>query len=325
VGTSPATRTIIPPYPFDYPTTSSTGLTSVRSYTYRGACRDANVGAALREANNALTNPTTQRVSGAVWVIILISDGAAGASDPVLVNGTRPPAPNPYQTPVSVGAYGSFGVCPFPSFTDSPELPFCSDSNPEERHFCGFDAAPPAPGAPVEPLDLADPQCALYTDPQGALLYDVDDYARDWADWVGLLERAGGSGAIANQVMLPTIFTIGFGITYGNTFPSSCPTASNLDDCVGEELLRYIADVGDNFQLDIDYQQDWTNDGQLNNTPNQDGWGPRGVCEGAGTPGTIARLTPRASCGNYYNAPNSQQLGEVFDDIASKMFTRIAN
>jgi Flp pilus assembly protein TadG len=295
-----------------------------RTYTMRGACRDANIGAALREANNALTFQGTRHISGAVWVIILVSDGAAGASDPVLRGGSYQVSPNPYATVPLQGSYGSFGVCPYADSMDSSVLPFCSDNVPETRQFCGFDGTNILPNGRTEPIDLNNTECNLTTNNSGNALYDVDDYARDWADWVGLID----SGAGQYQPLRPTIFTIGFGITFGGnpTSPSACTTY--IDDCLGEELLRYIADVGDNFQLDIDYQQDYRY-GDVSHSrdfdPGSGGWGPRGICEEAGTAGQVVRRAPTISCGNYYNAPGSDELQNVFDDIASKMFTRIAN
>ncbi len=53
-------------------------------------------------------------------------------------------------------------------------------------------------------------------------------------------------------------------------------------------------------------------------------YGVRGPCERQQVAaGTYSPLPPRESCGNYYNAPNQEQLELVFDDIASRMFTRL--
>jgi hypothetical protein len=153
--------------------------------------------------------------------------------------------------------------------------------------------------------------------------YDVDDYARDWADYIALSQ-----GSTDEQ--LPTIFTIGFGLNFeigssgdpeaDNYIPGAA--SLNVADYLGEELLRYIADVGDNFQIDTDYQQDWLDDGFQNNSVTD--YGVRGPCERQqAAAGTYEPLLPRVSCGNYYNAPNQEQLELVFDDIASRMFTRL--
>ncbi|RMG74389.1 MAG: hypothetical protein D6711_08990 [Chloroflexi bacterium] len=447
------------------------------SYEKHAACRGTNIGAALREANNALTNPTTSRREGTVWVMILLSDGAAGASDPVRSFGTKRIESNPYA-PVLIydwrernnsdfsitdgdgasvgrygnnpGDYGAFGLCPYGNLNRHGELfdgelfefPFCSDSDPITRHFCltdervgntasrtvgwnieanrdpltsfgpGFspgsldrdyrfniwsgdqaswDAAvtanggvwpdydatycpytegcvPPMPSVNDYPsqnqslwiqqqnvirgnifeVDLGD----IFTDNNNSCdpLYDVDDYARDWADFVGGVDEVQGDDAV-----LPTIFTIGFGLQFENSTGTCDSSDPALEDCLGEELLRYIADVGDNFQIDNDYQQDYRDNRELSVPPaspylsldgsvefEPGGWGPKDPCESenytwrgpvdsSGNPidvntaiSQIETRTGGESCGNYYNAPGAAELELVFDDIASRMFTRLA-
>src|ERR1051325_4400094 len=52
--------------------------------------------------------------------------------------------------------------------------------------------------------------------------YDVDDYARDWADFIGLTQLPDTSPfkdlptvtASRSSLQLPTIFTIGFGLDF---------------------------------------------------------------------------------------------------------------
>lgn len=407
------------------------------SYELRASCRGTNVGAGLRESNNALLDPVTTRRSGAVWVIIMLGDGAAGASDPVRSNGRKLLETDPFRdygldpnlwaahpdgTPNTIrygisGEYGSFGLCPIGTPSEPGELmdqsenpprfPYCSDEQPHTRHFC----VPPggnldsvgtqcdgegaserragfAPGSKDDdyvcfnddgtPSDLipgdgeaeynvrngniydvdigqvtngliagavADANCDPY--------YDVDDYARDWADFVGLSRDEG------SVEQLPTIFTIGFGLDFstnprGPGLPGSAQ--DNNEDFLGEELLRYIADIGDNAQIDSDYQQDLRQDSELNgfmSSTDDEVFGPRGPCEDPaigpndsgfydgngnygqlvgngystddGGTGTMVRpLPPTQDCGNYYNAPDQARLRVVFDDIASRMFTRLA-
>jgi hypothetical protein len=63
-----------------------------------------------------------------------------------------------------------------------------------------------------------------------------------------------------------------------------------------------------------------------------DDFGPRGECEedndnpaGAGTMNELVDPIPAGEdCGNYFNAPTSTELNRVFDEIASRMFTRLA-
>ncbi len=211
--------------------------------------------------------------------------------------------------------------------------------------------------------------------------YDVDDYARDWADWVGIAELPGAvlggtTGRVSDQ-LLPTIFTIGFGLNYnegtvtcsndncirGLEAAASSDTGNLMRDrnadYLGEELLRYIADVGDNFQIDSDYWQMCASQtikpfdplfvpqtapcllSGFNNTENRidneiylnnlsPEWGVRGPCEAAWTGAANARgntflpTTPQTSCGNYFVADNNAELQEVFNQIASRMFTRLS-
>ncbi len=226
------------------------------------------------------------------------------------------------------------------------------------------------------------------TDPAGCInYYDTDDYARDWADWVGVADlpnsaSGGTSGRVGDQ-LLPTIFTIGFGLNYNDGQGVPGDPAQTVDcaeftgdqyyqcqrglladpsfdrnslrrprqaDYMGEELLRYIADVGDNFQIDNDYWQynasiapNTCNDpdtGKTNRLGNcivpppstaQD-WGPRGACEQESWTGTAWNSRgvnylpkpPQESCGNYFWAATGQQLEEVFNQIASRMFTRLS-
>lgn len=418
-------RTMIPT-PWQGPW-GSAGLDVRNSYELWTTCRGTNIGAALRAASNALLDPNTTRRTGAVWVIIFLGDGAAGASDPIRQEGFKlsdgrinnngdisayadwgpnpatwaeswtnyipqplpnPPAPTTFNVrygsvnPANRTEYGVFGLCPlgYPDarsrltrqlgFGEQPTFPYCSDTDPFTRNFCGrpraaentgvggqcsgtstygegfspgsrdrdYDCDPTGepdfrPGETVEDYNLRkgnlfDVDVGAWADnlspatSECSPLYDVDDYARDWADFIGL---ARGSG----DEQLPSIFTIGFGLTFANNIDGTGQPVTdddqlrqqNPEDFLGEELLRYVADVGDNFQIDIDHQQDYLDDGIINNSVLD--WGPRGVCEAPGNPGDYAPLPPRQSCGNYYNAPNQAELQLVFEDIASRMFTRL--
>lgn len=390
------------------------GITVDNSYDLRASCRGTNIGAGLREANNALLDPTTTRRSGTVWVIVMLGDGAAGASDPVRSQGQKleeaepfydrgfnPTNWAPYGGQPSVlrygdsGEYGAFGLCPIgnglPGGSElldtgefPPRFPYCSDEQPHSRHFCtpagddgrnvgkqcvgqgatvygqGF-----APGSKDEDYacfaDTGTPGDALPGESEGQynyrsgniydvdinisgsssngtcdVLYDVDDYARDWADYVGL-SKSGGSE------QLPTIFTIGFGLDFprnSSVVGEPGPIEDNVEDYLGEELLRYIADVGDNFEIDTDYQQDLLEDERLDGRMfGDEAFGPRGPCEDQNVDSAdytmgydyaslvaimVQPMPPTQDCGNYYNAPDQSRLQLVFDDIASRMFTRLA-
>lgn len=344
------------------------------SYEYVASCAGTNIGGALGEASQTLF--VHGRREGAVWLMVLLSDGAAGASNPVTRYGTGNLATAPVfsretrtgtlidpsnplnNTTVSFpvvqaipGEYGAYGLCPYGTPGQPGEIlrdtvfPYCSDTLPHTRTFCGDDtvANPPFNVVMGNP---SYPECEQF--------YDVDDYARDWADWVGLanLNGASSSGRVADQ-LLPTIFTIGFGLNYnvvfdsaGNPSTDNSVCANDNYDCVrglspynsdynqdylGEELLRYIADVGDNFRVDSDYWQVQMGARIGNGTnPVTAEYGPRGACEiPEGALGGAGRdqhspLPPRTSCGNYFAAATEEELNRVFNEIASKMFTRIS-
>lgn len=281
--------------------------------------------------------------------------------------------------------------------TNRPEVvfPFCSDEEPHTRHFCQPPNKNPAnvgkscpggggaytygfaPGAFDEDYDCNAPveenlgNGNIYDVDVGSyyaedettcdIFYDVDDYARDWADYIGLARPGAG------DQQLPTIFTIGFGLDFveGSIGDPADPNyqpgvaARNISDWLGEELLRYIADVGDNNRIDTDYQQDLREDKVLDGVmfTSSERFGLRGPCEDpnvlpndgeryigqlvgngystsdaerigpdavAGLGIMVRPLPPRQDCGNYYNAPDQARLTIVFNDIASRMFTRLA-
>ncbi|MBI5669050.1 MAG: hypothetical protein HZC41_13680 [Chloroflexi bacterium] len=341
------------------------GIGVEANYTYerRASCAGTNMGAALRTGNNALLDPDTVRTNGAVWVMVMLSDGAAGASDPanrwsLAEAGRFLTEPNPYNGTADLpltdpqgrfkpikGDYGVFGVCPYGTDTNPAELvedesggfPYCGDLVPESRHFCFDPVALDRFGFSV---NLDNPNC-------DEEFYDADDYARDWADHVGLLDPypyLGNAVESRSDALLPTIFTIGFNLTFSD-LTTMCKDGlifvsagdNDYESCLGEELLRYIADVGDNQQVDTDYQQDWRDNGQPD--LNVSDWGVRGPCEdpipgfnnpaevkNAGQPFStiIQPRKPGENCGNYFNATDGLELQRVFDEIAARMFTRLA-
>jgi hypothetical protein len=147
----------------------------------------------------------------------------------------------------------------------------------------------------------------------------------------------------APNTQLPVIFTIGFGLDH-----TTC-TGDDIHDCLGEQLLRYIADAGDNNRIDNDWFQEWHEERQklidagqwgASVMANMDGrlddgssFAPRGPCQSGPTrvdfSGNLDLMWMRApavtSCGNYFVAPNANDLRLVFDEIASRMFSRIAD
>ncbi|MBE0689183.1 MAG: hypothetical protein IH587_03560 [Anaerolineae bacterium] len=328
-----------------------------RSYEYRGSCAGTNIGEGLGKASETLGR--LGRREGAVWIMVLLSDGAAGASSAVWRNGTLAQPPQPYN-PSGVGGgtqpataglaqqYGSYGLCPYGTDTtntgellEDMRFPYCSDLQPQTRHYCNDDNAGTVDTAEQQGpnrIDLADESsCENF--------YDTDDYARDWADYISVRginlfqQSVAGADVSANDsdTLLPTIFTIGFGLEFDRT--TNCITVTgdstydcNIDSYLGEELLRYIADAGDNFRVDSDYWQEELGYRIPNRVadlaPGMDpDWGPRGPCERpTGTRGVWAPLAPGEDCGNYFSAASgsSADLNSVFAEIAARMFTRLS-
>ncbi len=127
--------------------------------------------------------------------------------------------------------------------------------------------------------------------------YDTEDYARDMTDRVGLVyplypgdsnePKAGDEVAI---------YAIGLG------------KAAKPPDYDGEQLLRYMANIGDdNFRNPI--PDDPTDDY------------PPDPCDPGVYPVVAA---PQHSCGQYYYAPSGAYLTQIFEKIAGSIFTRIS-
>jgi Flp pilus assembly protein TadG len=344
-----------------------------RSYEYNASCAGTNIGDGMALASQTLGR--LGRREGAVWIMVLLSDGAAGASSPAYRNGTVATQPNVYNAgtnggtnPVA-GQYGGYGLCPYgdnpatnSAYTGSNRInayrdngtpypaelmhditfPFCSDIQPQTRHFCA-DAT--VPTNPADAPNIGPVRVELSDDAACERYYDTDDYARDWADYIAVrgvnVFRQSATNPIlrnTSDTLLPTIFTIGFGLGFDRT---SCGNNNNMgllgnpvydcnyEDYLGEELLRYIADAGDNFRIDNDYWQQELGYRIPNRVADlaagqQADWGQRGQCETeTGTRGVWSPLAPGADCGNYWSA-DAGDLDEVFQEIANRMFTRLA-
>jgi Flp pilus assembly protein TadG len=345
-----------------------------RSYEYNASCSGTNQGDGLGLASQTLGR--LGRREGAVWIMVLLSDGAANASSPAYRGNTVASVPFVYQaganggTNPSPGQYGGYGLCPYgenpTTNPTSPRInayrnnvapypgevlhdlnfPRCGDIQPYTRHFCP-DASVPTAAAdqanigPVK-IDLNDAtSCVNY--------YDVDDYARDWADYVAVrginvFRQTEPNPILRNNsdALLPTIFTIGFGLNFERTSCSNNNNGGllgnpvldcNYEDYLGEELLRYVADAGDNFRIDSDYWQYVMGYRIPNNVTDLAAgetaeWGQRGPCETESfTSGNRQAWSPlpiRQNCGNYWNARDQNALSEVFAEIASRMFTRLS-
>jgi hypothetical protein len=203
------------------------------------------------------------------WSAILIADGPANRTsyDPRV----------PWSEP-------SYGNCPL---SERSTLLKCRDGDVNSRHFIT---------STVDPL------------------YDADDYAREYGDLLGLnpsLYPALNSAGIE-------IFTISFGKSTvcltgnytppSNGQPATC-TRSNPgygDPDAAEQLLRYIADMGD--------------DGNLSTGSCLDTQAPFRVFETrADASGRSDDVGLGLSCGNYYFAPDASSLPTITLDIAARI------
>lgn len=120
-------------------------------------------------------------------------------------------------------------------------------------------------------------------------LYDADDYARDMADFVGCYPTNQAAACGSQQGQGAVIFTIGLGNGVLDT------TNEINGKPYGTTLLRYIAAVGDDGDAATDPCSIYNED-----AADWQEW-----------------------CGNYYFSPEGDQLSEVFQDIASRVFTRL--
>ena len=207
--------------------------------------------------------------SGAQQVVVLTADGPANRAsyDPRV----------PWSDPI-------YGTCPVSEQTTPLK---CRDGDSNSRHFVT---------ATVDPL------------------YDAEDYAREYGDLLGLdpsLYPSLGSSGIE-------IFTIGFGkgmvcsngayTPPGGGQPATC-TGSNPvygDPDAGEQLLRYLADMGD--------------DGILSTGPCLDTQTPfRDFATRFDASGRSDDVGLGLNCGNYYFAPDATSLPTITLDIAVRI------
>jgi hypothetical protein len=274
------------------------------AYESLAACGNTNVGGGILAANDALTDPVDVRRE-AVWVMIVLSDGAANVTDPV--GGIT-----------AENQYGYFGYCPWYTFCCRPGStqsycgtgsyvygectannasqveganPICNDNDPFTRYFCiDWDSGEP---------DTTNPECG------SGGRYDADDYARDMADFAGLAELT-PNGRPGNFIAM---YSIAFG-------------RDVINEPTGAPLLRYIADAGDNGFIDNNLQQDLRED--RNSVPSYPIGGPYPASYGDSDPCEPYRNDPDAWCGQYYFAENVDDLTKVFEDIAGRLFTRLS-
>ena len=228
-----------------------------------------------------------------VWIIVFLSDGTTNVSDLPDAGDLNNPVPAGYVDGFCGGAIGAR----FWTNVIGSSSSWCTDSDPLIRHCgrcqadstecpvdqSGGDPAIPHPG----PFNLGvDVRWVGNNTPP----YDTEDYAMDMTDRVALvypLYPADSSEPKAGDEI--AIYAIGLG------------DAARPPDYDGEQLLRYMANIGDdNFRNPIpdiigdDYAPD--------------------PCEG---------VAAQTSCGQYYYAPSGAYLTQIFEKVAGSIFTRI--
>jgi hypothetical protein len=209
-----------------------------------------------------------------VWVIVFLSDGTTNVSDLPDATDLNNPVPAGYVNGFCGGAIGARLWTNEPSTTYS----WCTDSDPTTRH-CG-------------PFHSAAGECPAGSTWVGNNTppYDTEDYAMDMIDRVALvypLYPTDSAEPKAGDEI--AIYAIGLG------------QAARPPDYDGEQLLRYMANIGDdNFRNPIP-----------DNPTDAYAADP---CEGA---------APQTSCGQYYYAPSGAYLNQIFEKVAGSIFTRI--
>ncbi len=257
---------------------------------------NTNTGSALRAATAILA--VQGRLRGGVWMMLLLSDGAPNATDPqgAFPNGFCPPSTWSYGGVYTVPGYGNSrpAVPPY-------AYPYCRRLNVAAGSGTTPDSDLPYAQISRACIYTDTSKCAQgttisrVTDPSGyQYKYDAVDYARDQADYMA------SNGIVA--------FVIGLGSEVsGNslnqstrlyiTDPSGTSNYSREPNA-GERLLRYVADVGTQPNL----------------------WQCRSNYWAAGT----TEVPATEHCGNYWFSATGAGLQAIFDAIANRIFTRIA-
>lgn len=217
-------------------------------------------GCGIRLASNILRNNGR---SGSVWVIVFLSDGMVNLSDTFGGTGGSGNG-DTINTGGNVDSNYPNGFCTGGMNTGWWNTA-CYDFSFTPR-YC------------IDTSDSTCPPAALWDGTAPNLSYSVLDYARDMVDETALTRSLNLLEPGGNEI---AIYSIGLGAVGGT---GATVTA-------GENLLRYMAAVGD--------------DGDRETDP----------CRTVG---------PRQTCGQYYYAPSGAALAGIFEDIATRIYTRIS-
>ncbi len=222
-------------------------------------------GCGMRQASEILK---AQGRPGAVWVIVFLSDGAVNMSDTYRT----------FSDPDRIPASFPYGFC-----TKKYWSVFCTDKDFSPRYCIDYNKTTPSESSktcpPGSTWELRNPLTSNYS---------PYDYALDMTDEAALTvvrnaanltdPRYNPNEPLGNDI---AIYTIGLG-----------PAIS-----YGEDLLRYMAAVGDDGDRVTD---------QCKNS--------------LGVP-----APKKTTCGQYYYAAVGDDLLPIFDNIASRIYTKITH
>jgi hypothetical protein len=196
------------------------------------ACTTTNIGGGLRRAGEQFA---FDKRTDALWVVVLLTDGAANATY-ALEHDIDPGYPtnelitDPSVMPLDPADFVPnlpLGYCPDGTWvgrgTGHPNRMFCQDGRVDTYH-------------------------SLLTDPDD---YDADDFARDQAKFVACA-AAGTPNAscMGTRGQGAVVFTIGLGSEITDMVDENPIVADRKP--YGAELLRYIAAIGDDGDADTD-------------------------------------------------------------------------
>jgi len=193
------------------------------------ACNTTNIGGGLYYAGAQFG---VEKRLDALWVVVLLTDGAANASF-----GTEQDLGGSSQDLIFPGditdesdilPYYPFGFCPDgtwvatdDSVVSNPHLRFCQDGDVDEVHH--------------------------YNDPYPNN-YNADDFARDQAKYVACYATSPSASCYGIKGQGAVIFTIGL----GNEILVMDNDTAHGTKPYGASLLRYIAALGDDGDADTD-------------------------------------------------------------------------
>jgi len=279
---------------------TGTAIQGIEPTSINSSGLNTNIGGALRLATQVLTVQGRRRNS--VWMVLLLTDGAPNATDSTtdFIAGFCPPSswPSPSYLGAPITSTNYMSVAGYPQHVAS--LPYAEPTCLNVRTtwpinrtciLTGTKEEKCAPGANIRWTPYL--QDVFYQ-------YDPDDYAHDQADYMA------NNGIVA--------FVIGLGplVTNASNRLDNNPANPIRDPDGGERLLRYVADMG--YDPDIKYekklwpcQSNWAWDSSYTKLPTGDLLSP-----------------PRKNCGNYWYAAKGNELKRVFEEIASRLFTRLA-